>query len=210
MWFRVLDSTGHRVGHNSRVAVILLQDRRYPWAPGGIRKHVPALITPARVDAEAGVDERLFRPETVAASRVTSSTPVVRGRSSNEKGSNGFKSAQERQPEGGSARSHGARARSPHGRARDHRLRRLLLSTGCGWTALMDDCTGPSFANGGLIADSRFSGGVVINGSQQSELVHRATIAVVGEVPLQRLWHATPCFPTHSEIRLCRLEESWP
>jgi hypothetical protein len=35
-----------------------------------------------------------------------------------------------------------------------------------GQTTLMDYCTGPSFASGGFIADSQFSG-VVINGSQQ-------------------------------------------
>jgi hypothetical protein len=36
-----------------------------------------------------------------------------------------------------------------------------------GPTTLMDYCTGPSFASGGFIADSQFTGGVVINGSQQ-------------------------------------------
>ncbi|MDX6358156.1 MAG: hypothetical protein QOH37_1210 [Nocardioidaceae bacterium] len=36
-----------------------------------------------------------------------------------------------------------------------------------GLTTLMDYCTGPSFASGGFIADSQFTGGVVINGSQQ-------------------------------------------
>ena len=36
-----------------------------------------------------------------------------------------------------------------------------------GHTTLMDYCTGPSFASGGFIADSQFTGGTVINGSQQ-------------------------------------------
>ncbi|GAA1974353.1 hypothetical protein GCM10009798_39500 [Nocardioides panacihumi] len=36
-----------------------------------------------------------------------------------------------------------------------------------GNTTLMDYCSGPSFASGGFIADSRFTGGTVINGSQQ-------------------------------------------
>jgi len=36
-----------------------------------------------------------------------------------------------------------------------------------GTTTLMDYCTGPSFASGGFIADSQFTGGVVVNGSQQ-------------------------------------------
>ena len=37
--------------------------------------------------------------------------------------------------------------------------------------------------------------------------LHAATIAVVGEVPLDRLWHAVPSFPTMSEIWLRLLEE---
>ena len=35
-----------------------------------------------------------------------------------------------------------------------------------------------------------------------------ATVAVVGEVPLHRLWHAVPAFPTVSEVWL-RLLESY-
>ena len=34
------------------------------------------------------------------------------------------------------------------------------------------------------------------------ELLHAATVAVVGEVPLGRLWHAVPAYPTMSEIWL--------
>ncbi|MFF4316323.1 hypothetical protein [Streptomyces sp. NPDC001507] len=37
-------------------------------------------------------------------------------------------------------------------------------------------------------------------GSGVSELLHAATIAVVGEVPLTRLRHAIAPFPTVSEI----------
>ncbi len=36
--------------------------------------------------------------------------------------------------------------------------------------------------------------------------LHAATIAVVGEVPLDRLWHAVPSFPTVSEVWLRLLE----
>ncbi|MET0703552.1 MAG: NAD(P)/FAD-dependent oxidoreductase [Mycobacterium sp.] len=38
------------------------------------------------------------------------------------------------------------------------------------------------------------------------ELLHSATIAVAGEVPIDRLWHAVPCFPTISEVWLRLLE----
>ena len=41
---------------------------------------------------------------------------------------------------------------------------------------LMDYCTGPSFASGGFIADSQFSGGTVINGSQQQWIVRNSNL----------------------------------
>jgi dihydrolipoamide dehydrogenase len=39
-----------------------------------------------------------------------------------------------------------------------------------------------------------------------AESLHAATIALIGEVPLERLAHAVPCFPTRSEIWLKLLE----
>jgi pyruvate/2-oxoglutarate dehydrogenase complex dihydrolipoamide dehydrogenase (E3) component len=42
--------------------------------------------------------------------------------------------------------------------------------------------------------------GATFIGPQVSELLHSATIAVVGQVPIDRLWHAVPSFPTVSEI----------
>lgn len=44
--------------------------------------------------------------------------------------------------------------------------------------------------------------GVTFVGPGISELLHSATIAVAGEVPLKRLRHAIACFPTVSEIWL--------
>jgi dihydrolipoamide dehydrogenase len=44
--------------------------------------------------------------------------------------------------------------------------------------------------------------GATFTGAEVAEFVHAATIAVVGEVPLERLWHATPSFPTRSEVWL--------
>jgi dihydrolipoamide dehydrogenase len=49
--------------------------------------------------------------------------------------------------------------------------------------------------------------GVTFVGSGVTELLHSATVAVTGEVPLDRLWHAVPPFPTVSEIWLRLLEE---
>ncbi|MGI5126652.1 dihydrolipoyl dehydrogenase family protein [Pseudonocardia sp. CA-107938] len=48
--------------------------------------------------------------------------------------------------------------------------------------------------------------GVTFVGPDVAELLHAATIAVVGEVPLSRLWHAVPAFPTISEVWLRLLE----
>ncbi len=50
--------------------------------------------------------------------------------------------------------------------------------------------------------------GATFVGPDVAEMLHAATIAVVGEVPVQRLWHAVPAFPTMSEIWL-RLLETW-
>jgi pyruvate/2-oxoglutarate dehydrogenase complex dihydrolipoamide dehydrogenase (E3) component len=48
--------------------------------------------------------------------------------------------------------------------------------------------------------------GVTFVGQEVAEILHSATIAVVGEVPLSRLWHAVPSFPTLSEVWLRLLE----
>jgi pyruvate/2-oxoglutarate dehydrogenase complex dihydrolipoamide dehydrogenase (E3) component len=48
--------------------------------------------------------------------------------------------------------------------------------------------------------------GATFIGPQVSELLHSATIAVVGQVPINRLWHAVPCFPTVSEVWIYLLE----
>ncbi|RVW02971.1 dihydrolipoyl dehydrogenase family protein [Rhodococcus xishaensis] len=49
--------------------------------------------------------------------------------------------------------------------------------------------------------------GATFVGSGVAELVHAATVAVVGRVPLESLWHAVPSFPTVSEVWLRLLEE---
>ncbi|GAA2760913.1 dihydrolipoyl dehydrogenase family protein [Actinopolymorpha rutila] len=43
-------------------------------------------------------------------------------------------------------------------------------------------------------------------GPGAGDLLHAATVAVVGEVPLDRLWHAVPAYPTVSEVWLRLLE----
>ena len=54
--------------------------------------------------------------------------------------------------------------------------------------------------------DHRYLLGVTFVGPGVSELLHSATVAVAGRVPIDRLWHAVPCFPTISEVWLRLLE----
>jgi pyruvate/2-oxoglutarate dehydrogenase complex dihydrolipoamide dehydrogenase (E3) component len=49
--------------------------------------------------------------------------------------------------------------------------------------------------------------GATITGSEVAAFIHAATIAIVGEVPVTRLRHAVPAFPTRSEIWLKLIEE---
>jgi dihydrolipoamide dehydrogenase len=49
--------------------------------------------------------------------------------------------------------------------------------------------------------------GATFTGPGVGEMLHAATIAIVGEVPLDVLWHAVPAFPTVSEVWLRLLEQ---
>lgn len=48
--------------------------------------------------------------------------------------------------------------------------------------------------------------GATFVGPRVGELLHAATIAIVAEVALEKLWHAIPSFPTLSEVWLRLLE----
>ena len=48
--------------------------------------------------------------------------------------------------------------------------------------------------------------GMTLIGPAVGELIHAATIAIVGGIPISRLWHAVPPYPTISEIWLRLLE----
>jgi pyruvate/2-oxoglutarate dehydrogenase complex dihydrolipoamide dehydrogenase (E3) component len=50
--------------------------------------------------------------------------------------------------------------------------------------------------------------GATFTGPEIADLLHAATIAVVGEVPRERLVHAIPAFPTRTEVWL-KLIEAW-
>jgi pyruvate/2-oxoglutarate dehydrogenase complex dihydrolipoamide dehydrogenase (E3) component len=49
--------------------------------------------------------------------------------------------------------------------------------------------------------------GATFTGPEVAEAIHAATIAIIGEVSLDDLWHAVPCFPTRSELWLKLLEK---
>ncbi|SPM34430.1 Pyruvate/2-oxoglutarate dehydrogenase complex, dihydrolipoamide dehydrogenase (E3) component or related enzyme [Mycobacterium rhizamassiliense] len=54
--------------------------------------------------------------------------------------------------------------------------------------------------------DEHYLLGLTLVGPAATEMLHSATIAVAGRVPVARLWHAVPCFPTVSELWLRLLE----
>jgi dihydrolipoamide dehydrogenase len=88
-----------------------------------------------------------------------------------------------------------------------HRIRVIDVDTGqtvIGADLYADGYTGRAR----MVADEDHSYllGVTFVGPGVEELIHSATIAVAGQVPISRLWHAVPCFPSISEVWLRLLE----
>jgi dihydrolipoamide dehydrogenase len=54
--------------------------------------------------------------------------------------------------------------------------------------------------------DRRVIVGATFVGAETGEFLHAATVAIVGEVPLDELWHAVPAYPTRSEVWLKLME----
>jgi pyruvate/2-oxoglutarate dehydrogenase complex dihydrolipoamide dehydrogenase (E3) component len=50
--------------------------------------------------------------------------------------------------------------------------------------------------------------GATLVGVEVAESLHAATIAVIAEVPLERLAHAVPAFPTRSEVWLGLMQKA--
>ena len=80
-------------------------------------------------------------------------------------------------------------------------------------TVSFDTTAGAAFSTGEpgtacLVVDE--GRGVVVGatfvGPEVAEMLHAATIAIVGQVQLARLWHAVPAYPTRSEVWLRLLE----
>jgi pyruvate/2-oxoglutarate dehydrogenase complex dihydrolipoamide dehydrogenase (E3) component len=49
--------------------------------------------------------------------------------------------------------------------------------------------------------------GATFTGFEVADFLHAATMAVVGELHMDRLWHVVPSFPTRSEVWLDLLEK---
>jgi pyruvate/2-oxoglutarate dehydrogenase complex dihydrolipoamide dehydrogenase (E3) component len=69
-----------------------------------------------------------------------------------------------------------------------------------------DDYTG--LAKAVFDEDRRVLVGVTFAGPAVADHLHAATIAVTAEVPLERLWHAVPAFPSVSEIWLDLMQKA--
>jgi pyruvate/2-oxoglutarate dehydrogenase complex dihydrolipoamide dehydrogenase (E3) component len=85
-----------------------------------------------------------------------------------------------------------------------HRVVEYPLGQVAGASVLADGYTGTAVAV--VDAEREVLLGVTLVGPGVADLLHAATIAVVGEVPIARLWHAVPAYPTTSEIWLRLLE----
>jgi dihydrolipoamide dehydrogenase len=92
--------------------------------------------------------------------------------------------------------------------AREHGIRARVVDLP------MDSAAGPGLQAEGYQGQARIvvdeDRGVLVGatfvGQDVADLVHPATVAIVGEVPLAALWHAVPSYPTMSEIWLRLLE----
>ena len=73
-----------------------------------------------------------------------------------------------------------------------------------GASVLRDDYTGRAKLVVDRATDTLV--GATFVGSEVAELLHSATVAIVGEVSLDTLWHAVPSYPTVSEVWLRLLE----
>jgi pyruvate/2-oxoglutarate dehydrogenase complex dihydrolipoamide dehydrogenase (E3) component len=85
-----------------------------------------------------------------------------------------------------------------------HRVVEYAMGGVAGASVFADDYTGTAIAV--VDTEREVLLGVTFIGPGVAELLHSATVAVVGEVPISRLWHAVPSYPTISEVWLRLLE----
>ncbi|SDH80928.1 dihydrolipoyl dehydrogenase family protein [Agrococcus jejuensis] len=86
------------------------------------------------------------------------------------------------------------------------RVERVAIDLAVAGTSLArDDAGGTVIAI--VDADRDVLVGVTLVGHGVAELLHAATVAVAARVPIPRLWHAVPAYPTASEIWLRVVED---
>jgi pyruvate/2-oxoglutarate dehydrogenase complex dihydrolipoamide dehydrogenase (E3) component len=85
-----------------------------------------------------------------------------------------------------------------------HRVVEYAIGGVAGASVFADDYAGTAIAV--VDTEREVLLGVTFIGAGVAELLHSATVAVVGEVPIGRLWHAVPSYPTISEVWLRLLE----
>ncbi|MBO0806469.1 MAG: NAD(P)/FAD-dependent oxidoreductase [Nocardiopsaceae bacterium] len=94
------------------------------------------------------------------------------------------------------------------GRAREAGIRTRVVTLDLGNVAgaalFADGYTGT--AQMVVDEDRKVIVGMTLAGPGVGELIHAATVAIAGQVPLEALWHAVPSYPTISELWLRLLE----
>ena len=85
-----------------------------------------------------------------------------------------------------------------------------VVTASCNFADVAGATVGGEDVSGGvkLVVDRRRKVlvGATFVGPGIGDLLHSATVAITGEVPLSRLRHAVPCFPSLSEVWLVALE----
>ena len=85
-----------------------------------------------------------------------------------------------------------------------HRVVEYAIGDVAGAAVFADGYTGTAIAV--IDPEREVLLGMTFIGSGVAEMIQAATIAIVGEVPIARLWHAVPAYPTISEVWLRLLE----
>ncbi len=81
---------------------------------------------------------------------------------------------------------------------------KVPMSSAAGYALLRDDA--PGQAQLVIDADTGRLLGATFVGTEVAELVHAATVAIVGGLTISQLWHAVPSYPTSSEVWLRLLD----
>ena len=85
-----------------------------------------------------------------------------------------------------------------------HRVVEYAIGNVAGASVFADGYTGTAIAV--IDTEREVLLGMTFIGSGVAEMIQAATIAIVGEVPIARLWHAVPAYPTINEVWLRLLE----